>query len=333
MTLIIFKNYFFLLFIQFTYHLFFSYSYQQNYQSKISFSQINNNVKKWFINNAEQKGIPWNNMVNEYKDNYNELLNIQKLIKNQYMYYPNYYVKPFHGYINGNLNWDAAVEAVPATYSISSDYWKLNNPFINHENLRKNYTNNIKKYYNIHNKNISNNCVLDLGCSVGISTEFLKKNIPNCKLTGIDLSSYFLSIAEYRNKKSNLGIKYIHSNAEYLTYHKGLYDLITIQFMFHEMPKTATLNVLKQSYDNLKNNSVIAILDLDNEKLKKKLSFNYFRKYAFDLTEPHIQEYYSTNISQLLIQSGFDFVKKFDNDPYNSVWFGYKSKYSNCLSK
>ena len=40
-------------------------------------------------------------------------------VKNDAVEYPEYYLKPFHAYAEGNLCWLAAFEAEPATYSMA----------------------------------------------------------------------------------------------------------------------------------------------------------------------------------------------------------------------
>jgi SAM-dependent methyltransferase len=42
--------------------------------------------------------------------------------------------------------------------------------------------------------------VLDLGCSVGVSSRFLAAEYPQAQVVGLDLSPYFLAVAEYRER-------------------------------------------------------------------------------------------------------------------------------------
>ena len=56
---------------------------------------------------------------------------------------------------------------------------------------------------------------LDIGCSIGISTEYLQDAFPKeTKIYGLDLSPYFLGVADYRACQQNRNIQYIHANAE-----------------------------------------------------------------------------------------------------------------------
>ena len=44
------------------------------------------------------------------------------------------------------------------------------------------------------------------------------------------------------------------------------------------------------------------------------------------MTEPHISEYYDTDIFSLLSEAGFEFISKVKNDPINSSWLAKKCK-------
>ena len=43
--------------------------------------------------------------------------------------------------------------------------------------------------------------VLDLGCSVGLSSRWLAAEWPQAQVTGLDLSPYFLAVAELRERQ------------------------------------------------------------------------------------------------------------------------------------
>jgi hypothetical protein len=57
-----------------------------------------------------------------------------------------YYVQPFHSYEEGNLNWQAALEVLPATYAVSANYWPEEDVFQAESWMRKNTTNSIAEH-------------------------------------------------------------------------------------------------------------------------------------------------------------------------------------------
>lgn len=303
---------------------------------------LKSKARNWFLNRAEKRGIRWNETYNYYLKNSNALLFWKVNVSNMSLEYPSYYIKPFHGYDQGNMNWNAAYEGEAATLSMSANYWKDVNPSLSEKWVRFNITSKTDSY---RNKNICQNEVgfderylsffdkskpiitdkiLDIGCSFGIGTEFLKKSYPNALITGIDLSPYFLAIASFRNNITNGDIKYIHANAENMPFEVNTYDQVFIQYLFHEMPSRIIENVINEAYRILKPGGVISIVDLNPTNLNENLSINIFRKWAFEVTEPHIFDYYKTNITQLMSNINFRNIEKTPNDPINIIYFGQK---------
>lgn len=44
--------------------------------------------------------------------------------------------------------------------------------------------------------------ILDLGCSVGVSSRLFANRYPNAEVTGLDLSPHFLAVAEHRERSA-----------------------------------------------------------------------------------------------------------------------------------
>ena len=299
--------------------------------------ELSNTFKKsardWFINRAEKKGINWKEMVDGNRANLEKLENIYSNINDNTLIYPDYYTQSFHGYDTGNLNWEAAFEGEAATLSMAVNYWKNIDPIVTEQWLRYNVSNNIKKYINDYKvdwgkqicgtSNIKD--ILDVGCSVGISTEYLLNSFGNLNsITGLDLSPYFISMANYRAETLKLPITYIHDNAEKTKLDSNSYDLIVCNFILHEVPKDPTKNILNEMYRLLRPGGILAIVDLNPQRVQDNLVVSTFRKWAFEVTEPHIYEYYKSNMSKWMEEVNFLEVKKLTNDPINSIWIGKK---------
>lgn len=292
---------------------------------------LKSSARKWFINRAEQQGIKWNDLRESYVENLNELELFKKKIENNEIYYPSYYTQPFHGYDYGNLEWNAATEAEAATISISANYWEDVDPVLSERWLRYNTTRNIRHYmkkYSIREQT----SILDMGCSIGISTEYLEQGFPKCtNILGVDLSPYFLATASYRLNKDESNIKYMHCNVENVPLQNNTFDMVSCNFLFHEVPHKPTIKIIQEAYRLLKPNGILAILDLDPEKLKQKLDNNKFRLWTFESTEPHIYDYYKNDISKTMTNVGFKHIESFSNDPLNSLWIGIKCKHINVV--
>ncbi len=295
-------------------------------------------ARNWFINRAEDSGIEWTNLRDYYQspEIYTQLIANKIKLNDNNLTYPSYYTKPFHGYDAGNLNWLAAQEAEAATLNIASGYWPEVNVNEAQKWMRTNTTNLIKDYligychnfnYNHYLSDYCNpNTIIDVGCSVGISTEHIKNVFPKSNIFGLDLSPYFLSVAELRNQKNNLNITYIHANAEKISFQDNTINLITCNYLFHEVPLNATVNILKEIYRILTNGGVIAIADIEPDSVNKNKNnfLTPFRKWMFEVTEPHIFSYYENPMIDILSQVGFTNIIKAKNDPVNSVWVAQK---------
>lgn len=299
-----------------------------------------NKARDWFIGRAESLGIPWTNLKNYYSS---PLVN-NKLLKNKInvtdttIEYPSYYTKPFHGYDKGNLNWLAAKEAEAATLNIASGYWPHANVETAQAWMRTNTTDNVKLYLSGYNCNIIDDTkhvptnhmiprkILDIGCSIGFSTESYNKAFPKSKIWGLDLSPYFLSVATYRKQKFGHTIDYIHANAENIPFEDEYMNLVTCNFLFHEVPLQNTQNILQEIYRVLSPNGIVAITDIEPDVVNNRENnlLTPVRKWMFEITEPHIFSYYENDMKTLLREAGFSNIVKSRNDPVNSIWIAKK---------
>lgn len=299
---------------------FLSMSYQNNPKWETLRFSIKENARTWFINRAIKKGIPWNELYQESVADHDSIATLKEIFENKYLEYPHYYLRPFHGYDDGNMNWKAAHEAEAATLSIGAGYWDNIDPYSAQEWLRGNVSENIQNYIDETYVKTPKH-VLDVGCSIGVSTEFLYNDFDTIEsMNGIDLSPYFIGVAKNRANKQLLNIDYIHGLAENTPYVENQFDLITCNFMFHELPEKAAKEVLSELYRILSYEGVLAIVDIDPTYLDKQLKNNLFRKWAFESTEPHIYSYYLRNMETMMKEQGFCMINKKRNDPLNSVW-------------
>ena len=293
---------------------------------KLLSRNLKNTARDWFINRAERVGIDWNGLVLENKKDMQKLKELYNSSSDPNMIYPSYYTQPFHGYDTGNLNWDAALEGEAATLSMAVNYWKEANPVKTQDWLRYNVTNNIKNYIHENTPHLETNNILDVGCSVGISTEFLYKTFREAEnVNGLDLSPFFVAMAKLRAEKFDFPIKYFHKNAEVMNnIHDNSYEVVVCNFIFHELPEQATINIIKEVNRILKPGGIIAIVDLNPKVVNDNLLLSKFRKWAFEVTEPHIYGYYKRDLKKLLEDNLFLNVQTTRNDPINTIWMGIK---------
>jgi ubiquinone/menaquinone biosynthesis C-methylase UbiE len=253
-------------------------------------------ARQMMIKRAQKIGVNWLEEVQtlQARDWQTDLAKVQ----NPQLTYPDYYFRPFHAYEKGDLCWEAALEAEVAAHTVHATIW----PGAGAQGDAKLR----QSYHDILKKQISNEPqdILDLGCSVGMSTFALQKVYPHAKITGLDLSPYFLAVAQYRSQQHHANINWIHAPAESTGLPDASFDLISIFLVCHELPQAATRQIFAEARRLLRPGGHLAIMDMNpKSEVHKKMP-----PYILTLlksTEPYLDEYFSLDIEQALIEAGF----------------------------
>jgi SAM-dependent methyltransferase len=263
-------------------------------------------ARQMMIKRAEKIGVPWTKRVQELKtrDWETDLAQVQ----NPQVAYPDYYLKSFHAYAQGNLNWDAALEVEVAAYAVHAGIWK--------ESGAKGDRLLRSSYHEIITSQIPTTpqTILDLGCSVGMSTFALQEAYPHATITGLDLSPYFLAVAKYSSKERDSAINWVHSTAEATPLAANSFDLVSSFLMFHELPQSATQQIFQEAQRLLKPGGYLTIMDMNPQ------SEIYARMPPYILTllkstEPYLDDYFSLDIENTLMAAGFSTPTIFSNTP------------------
>ncbi len=258
-------------------------------------------ARKMILQRANVIGVTWEDNVKNLQghDWQKEI----EAVENPDITYPSYYLESFHAYDKGNLSWDAAWELESAAYTVHSTvYSKIPQPD-GDRNLRNNYHQVLLSEIPSTPQNI-----LDLGCGVGLSTFALQETYPHTNISGLDLSPYFLAVANYQSKRKNKTINWIHSAAESTNLPSESFDLISAFLMFHELPQSAAENIIASASKLLQSGSYFAIMDMNPQ------SENYQKmpRYILTLlksTEPYLDEYFTLEINSIFVKFGFSTPK------------------------
>jgi ubiquinone/menaquinone biosynthesis C-methylase UbiE len=263
-------------------------------------------ARTMMIKRAEEIGVPWTKKVAEFRTlNWEIYLN---QVQNPELTYPDYYVCSFHAYEKGNLNWEAAWEVESAAYAVHAKIWPdagaKGDP-----KLRQSYHDIIKKQITIQPQDI-----LDLGCSVGMSTFALEEIYPQAKITGIDLSPYFLAVAQYNSQQNHPQITWKHSSAESTGLPDKSCDLVSSFLMFHELPQNPTKEILKEAKRLLRPGGYFTMMDM-NPQSEIYAKMPPYILTLLKSTEPYLDEYFTLDIEQAIIEAGFDKPTIIPNSP------------------
>ncbi|MBW4504105.1 MAG: class I SAM-dependent methyltransferase [Scytonema hyalinum WJT4-NPBG1] len=253
-------------------------------------------ARQMMIKRAQKIGVNWLEEVQtlQSRDWQTDLAKVQ----NPKLSYPEYYLRSFHAYETGNLSWEAAFEVESAAYAVHAKIWP-DAGAQGDAKLRQSYHDILKKQISKEPQDI-----LDLGCSVGMSTFALQKVYPHAKITGLDLSPYFLAVAQYRSEQHHANINWIHAVAESTGLPDASFDLISIFLVCHELPQAATRQIFAEARRLLRPGGHLAIMDMNPQSEVHKKMPPYILT-LLKSTEPYLDEYFSLDIEQALIEAGF----------------------------
>lgn len=284
-------------------------------------------ARRLIIGTAERRGIAWRARREALQERAEPLL---ALSTNPATQTPAYYRVRFHAYNAGNLCWQAACEAEQATDAMALRVWpeQLLQPSQAQERLRLAIYAAMAPslHHPVHR-------VLDLGCSVGVGTRALKHWLETRQdeavvVEGLDLSPHMLAVARAREMerpealgpmgKPSSPTTWHHAAAEATGLPTGAYDLITLQFVCHELPGQATRAVLAEAARLLRPGGVILQVDQDpDSEVIRRLPAPIAT--LLKSTEPYLEEYFSLDLPSELAEAGFDRVRRVPCDPRHRV--------------
>ncbi len=259
-------------------------------------------ARQMMIKRAEKIGVPWTQTVQQLRSR-NWEPDLTK-VQNSQISYPDYYLTSFHAYERGNMSWQAAFEAEPAAYAVHAKLWEGISPE-GDAKLRQSYHDILKVEIPHPPQNI-----LDLGCSVGMSTCALQKIYPHATITGVDLSPYFLAVANYnsqrhhKSQKHQANINWLHAPAESTGLADATFDLVSMCLICHELPQSATRQIFAEAFRLLRPGGHLTIMDMN----PRSEAFQKMPPYILTLlksTEPYLDQYFSLDIEQALVDAGF----------------------------
>jgi SAM-dependent methyltransferase len=202
------------------------------------------NVAKWqartmMIKRAERLGIPWRETVADYQGrNWDE---DWQAVVNPELTYPDYYQASFHGYDQGHLCWDAAFEFEVAANAVHSSLFP--------EAGAKGDAKLRQSYHDVLLAQLPQapETILDLHCTVGLSTFTLQECYPQAKMTGLNFSPHYVTLAHYHGQQREAQINWVHALPEATGLGEQSFDLVSAFLLFHEMPQDPTRRIFREA--------------------------------------------------------------------------------------
>lgn len=289
------------------------------------------------IRTAEGRGIAWRRRREQLRAAADPWL---AQVRNPGARVPAYYRARFHAYDQGNLCWQAACEAEQATDSMALRVWPKEPdlaPAEAQQRLRSAIFAAIEPSLSAPVRR-----ALDLGCSVGVGTLALRDwllrrqdrgGAEALQVEGLDLSAEMLAVARVREAEQQsassadataasaptpAAITWHHAAAEASGLESGAYDLITLQFVCHELPQAATAAVLAEAARLLRPGGVIAVVDQDpDSEVIRRLPAPIAT--LLKSTEPYLEDYFRLDFAAALQAAGFRDLRREAADPRHRV--------------
>lgn len=279
-------------------------------------------ARQVIIRTAERRGIAWRRRREQLRQQAEPLL---PLTGNPATTPPAYYEARFHAYQRGNLCWAAACEAEQATDAMALRVWP-------HEQLMPEQAQQRLRtaIFEAVEPSLKGPVLqaLDVGCSVGVSTLALQawlgdRQVEPAAVSGLDLSPHMLAVARVRDRDGCIHAWH-HAAAEATGLPAQSVDLITLQFVCHELPGAATLAVLQEAARLLRPGGVVALVDQDPDSAVIR-SLPAPIATLLKSTEPYLEEYFCLDLPAALEQAGFQEVRREACDPRHRVLIANRS--------
>ena len=102
--------------------------------------------------------------------------------------------------------------------------------------------------------------LLDVGCGTGRFLREVKANYPRLEATGLDLSPYYLAVAQ-RDLRSWSRVQLVLGAAEVIPFADSQFDAVTCVYLFHELPPGVRRGVVAEIRRVLKPGGMLVFVD------------------------------------------------------------------------
>jgi SAM-dependent methyltransferase len=141
--------------------------------------------------------------------------------------------------------------------------------------------------------------LLDFGCGIGRSVEYIRKYLPKLSIYGIDVSEGEIKVAIKNNKKVK-NVKFASFDGEHIPF-KEKFDIIFIANVFHHIRRDKHDRVIKNISKSLANDGHLFIFEL-NPLNPLTMLVAIRNDYRFDKNANLLNPYYAGN---MLHKAGF----------------------------
>jgi SAM-dependent methyltransferase len=257
-------------------------------------------ARSMMIRRAERLGIPWSDTVADLR-----ALDWQprwQAVADESLTYPANYRASFHGYDAGHLCWEAAFEFEVASRAVHAPLY----PDVAADSdraLRRGYQQVLAAALPQPPA-----VILDLHCTVGLSSFALRQAFPGAEVTGLDFSPHYLAVAQHHNEERQGGVcTWRHALPEATGLSDRSFDLVSAFLLFHEMPAATSRRIFREARRLVRPGGSFALMDM-NPACGAYQTMPATVMTLLRSTEPYMEQYFALDLEEELLAAGFDAV-------------------------
>jgi ubiquinone/menaquinone biosynthesis C-methylase UbiE len=257
-------------------------------------------ARRMMIQRAERLGIPWNARVMAYEQR--DWTALWQELNDPDLRYPTNYSASFHGYDAGHLCWQAAFEFEVASNAVHSSLFP-DAGAASDQALRAGYHRAL-----LAQLPQTPATILDLHCTVGLSSFALQEAFPQAAITALDFSPHYLAVARHEAEQRQARIhSWHHALPEATGQDDGSFDLVSAFLLLHEMPQDTTRRILREARRLVRPGGCLAVMDM-NPACEAYQTMPAALMTLLKSTEPFMDQYFALDLESELRQAGFDRV-------------------------
>mmetsp|Transcript_121362 Transcript_121362/g.387973 ORF Transcript_121362/g.387973 Transcript_121362/m.387973 type:complete len:1046 (+) Transcript_121362:58-3195(+) len=274
---------------------------------------------------AEKQNIPWRTDAAQLEQRGVAVWEAERAAKKRKLVMPPYYEAcyngPIHSYNSGNGEWMAAFDAPSAYLLVHLHHY----PELSaqaafdalHEELDRQALEVLAETSPARFVR-----VLDIGCGVGTSTFSTARSLEQLgrigSITGVDLSDYFITVAEHLKQvragefNGTVSIDFMHGDGLDLApcgFADGTLEMVTVSEVTHEMPKKVSEQLFREVARVLAPGGVLAYLDINQAQVLKDSSPGAIAERIATSNEPYFDQFLELDTAAAMRAAGLEVVK------------------------
>lgn len=285
-------------------------------------------ILEGYRNAAEKNGIKWRDYVAELKSRGMDVWEREReAVTNRNLAIADYYVYggqgPLHSYAEGNCNWEAAFDAKSAFELVHMHHFPQVSPEECMAELHRRLDDATLGALQCSGPVTK---AIDVGCGVGTSTFSLRKSLDrhemkNAKLTALDLSTHFITVARYRQQhgdQSHEGwgedaLEFVHGDGLQLNalgFGDDSVDVVMLAKISHEVPTHANYMMFMQAAKVLRPGGVVGYVDVNPKQILKNNPVSNLVERVAIRNEPFFDQFIGLDMHDVFEKSGLEVVSE-----------------------